>query len=548
MCSTNVPQSTSHAMPSVTGGPAGESTESASSSTTTVTEGRAKRATAGAHAGWKHRLEEPEVAAPVKASKKPKRDPNRVNPKSYTDMATLRKLRAKYSVDQLEWCNRRFPLALRELGWQVLPEDAGHNYSSYGEAHYMYAYAGQGIQKRGKHCVPFFGARDEAIEWWEQFLHDAARADARAPLTTLAKRHAPLVRNESGVVMEAGGLRLQLQASNTRKATGYVGVTEKVASGGGQRTSIFVAKDVGEYLGSFGTAVEAARAYSQHMLAQARGAVVATVPPASAATAPKKASPARVDRAASTSKSALSPAAATTLAALEERAALSGALGVTDQALPASHSAACDPTPGGAAPAETQKEFALRMRLTKEAASANEIAPTKKTIRPPPLPEHLELKQPKPERKAMPDPADDPAVTRSGESTVLDEIRRQEALQSGYDDVGFGGHGAGVDDGISTFDACVVEAAEDGDGMGLEDRSGATYAACVVEVDADGDAEGDVEVEAEVEIEAEVEVEAEDDGVGLDDLPTVEVSAMDACPDEGRSAVSGWLPGHYQPC
>ena len=112
MCSTN---GTAPAMPLATGGPAADSTAGASSSSSTVTEGRAKRATAGAHAGWKHRLEEP-AAEPVKASKKPKRDPNRVNPKAYTDMITLRKLRAKYSVDQLEWCNRRFPLALPDDG------------------------------------------------------------------------------------------------------------------------------------------------------------------------------------------------------------------------------------------------------------------------------------------------------------------------------------------------------------------------------------------------------------------------------------------------
>lgn len=532
----NVPMCTNGTF-GIAGVPDADSTAGASSSSSTVTEGRAKRATAGAHAGWKHRLEEPAVAEPVKPSKKPKRDPNRVNPKAHTDMLTLRKLRAKYSVDQLEWCNRRFPLALRELGWQVLPEDAGHNYSSYGEAHYMYAYAGQGIQKRGKSCVPYFGAREEAIEWWEQFLHDAALTDGRAPLTTLAKRHAPLVRNESGVIMEAGGMRLQLQASNTRKATGYVGVTEKVANSGGLRTSVFVAKDVGEYLGSFGTAVEAARAYSQHMLAQARGAVVATAPPAAATTAAKEASPAKAGRAASKATSALPPAEATTLAALEERAALSGALAVADQAPPASPSAACEPSPGGSAPVETQKEFALRMRLAKEAASANETS--KKIIRPPPLPEHLQLKQPKPERKAVPDPVGEPSVAPSAEPSFLDEIRRQEALQSGYDDIGVGGHGVGgvVDPGMSTYDACVVEAAEDNEGMI------ATYAACDVEVEA----------EVELEVEGEVEVEAEDDGVGLDDLPAVEVSAMaddgdDARPEQGQAAVVEWLPGHYRPC
>ena len=184
---------------------------------------------------WRH---QPEVKAPVAPKpKKPKLDPNRVHPKAYTDMATLRKLMNKYSAEQVEWCNRRFPQALRDLGWQVLPEDMGSNYSSYGEAHYMYAFSGQGIAKKGKNTLPYFSSKEDALAWWEQRLHDQARADASAPLTAL-QRLKPLVRDENGVIIEAGGERLQLQPSSTRKATGYVGVTEKTEVKEGKRTSV----------------------------------------------------------------------------------------------------------------------------------------------------------------------------------------------------------------------------------------------------------------------------------------------------------------------
>jgi len=184
---------------------------------------------------WRHQPEVKEPLAPK--AKKAKLDPNRVHPKAYTDMPTLRKLANKYSAEQVEWCNRRFPQALRDLGWQVLPEDAGSNYSSYGEAHYMYAFSGQGIAKKGKHTLPYFSSKEDALLWWEQRLHDLARADASAPLTSL-QRLKPLVRDANGVIVEAGGDRLQLQPSNTRKATGYVGVTEKAEAKGGKRTSV----------------------------------------------------------------------------------------------------------------------------------------------------------------------------------------------------------------------------------------------------------------------------------------------------------------------
>ena len=198
--------------------------------------GRSKRASAmQADKAWRHQPEVKEPLAPK--AKKAKLDPNRVHPKAYTDMPTLRKLANKYSAEQVEWCNRRFPQALRDLGWQVLPEDAGSNYSSYGEAHYMYAFSGQGIAKKGKHTLPYFSSKEDALLWWEQRLHDLARADASAPLTSL-QRLKPLVRDANGVIVEAGGDRLQLQPSNTRKATGYVGVTEKAEAKGGKRTSV----------------------------------------------------------------------------------------------------------------------------------------------------------------------------------------------------------------------------------------------------------------------------------------------------------------------
>ena len=198
--------------------------------------GRNKRASAmQADKAWRLQPEVKETVAPK--AKKAKLDPSRVHPKAYTDMPTLRKLANKYSAEQVEWCNRRFPQALRDLGWQVLPEDAGQNYSSYGEAHYMYAFAGQGIAKRGKHTLPYFSSKDDALAWWEQRLHDEARADSSAPLSSL-QRLKPLVRDANGVIVEAGGDRLQLQTSNTRKATGYVGVTEKAEARGGKRTSV----------------------------------------------------------------------------------------------------------------------------------------------------------------------------------------------------------------------------------------------------------------------------------------------------------------------
>ena len=198
--------------------------------------GRSKRASAmQADKAWRHQPEVKEPLAPK--AKKAKLDPNRVHPKAYTDMPTLRKLANKYSAEQVEWCNRRFPQALRDLGWQVLPEDAGSNYSSYGEAHYMYAFSGQGIAKKGKHTLPYFSSKEDALAWWEQRLHDLARADSSAPLTSL-QRLKPLVRDANGVIVEAGGDRLQLQPSNTRKATGYVGVTEKAEAKGGKRTSV----------------------------------------------------------------------------------------------------------------------------------------------------------------------------------------------------------------------------------------------------------------------------------------------------------------------
>lgn len=398
---------------------------------TAQAEGRSKRAAASAaDKAWKRAAAEPKEA-PAPKAKKPKLDPNRVHPKAYTDMPTLRKLGAKYSAEQIEWCSRRFPQALRDLGWQVLPEDAGHNYSSYGEAHYMYAFAGQGIAKKGKHCVPYFSSRDDALTWWEQRLHDQARADSSAPLAAL-QRLKPLVQDANGVIVEAGGVRLQVQASNTRKATGYVGVTEKVETAGGKRTSVFVAKSVGEYLGAFGTAAEAARAYAQYMLSQARDAAKLAAPPlppvAAAAAppalpAPKRKTPAAAAKAPAKARGTKAPAASAT------------APGAAATSTPAAPDAPMlYPAPEAAAPLaprpnETQKELALRLRLAN--AAADQARPLNKKMRPPPLPQHLEKKAAKPEPRPRPSGEAGNAGDYEG-AIVLDEIRRREAELSGY--------------------------------------------------------------------------------------------------------------------
>ena len=38
--------------------------------------------------------------------------------------------------------------------------------------------------RKGKHCVPYFSSRDDALTWWEQRLHDQARADSSASTLT----------------------------------------------------------------------------------------------------------------------------------------------------------------------------------------------------------------------------------------------------------------------------------------------------------------------------------------------------------------------------
>ena len=38
----------------------------------------------------------------------------------------------------------------------------------------VYAFVGEGICKRGKKSVPFFGGKESAIDWHEQWLLDRA--------------------------------------------------------------------------------------------------------------------------------------------------------------------------------------------------------------------------------------------------------------------------------------------------------------------------------------------------------------------------------------
>ncbi|KAL3917582.1 MAG: hypothetical protein SGPRY_006351 [Prymnesium sp.] len=180
---------------------------------------------------------------------------DRVGPKGYTSVRVLRALRLKYSSEQLGWCRRRLPEAMQLLGWVVLPEDArGTNMSSYGECHYMYAFVGKGISKVGKK-VPFFGSKERAIEWYEQWLLEVAH---REPL------FADVDYNSSSLAVRAQGLRLWHRHDRRRGLT-YRGVTSKLVSCDGQSALVHVAKDEREYLGTFAHAVDAAVAYAKHL-------------------------------------------------------------------------------------------------------------------------------------------------------------------------------------------------------------------------------------------------------------------------------------------
>ena len=108
-----------------------------------------------------------------------------------------------------------------------LPQDAGTNASSYAEAHYMYAFAGAGVPKRGKNTVPFFTARGAALAWWEErMLHtptDAADAAAAARFRGEIERDRAEIARDAGGGSEAGegvviavrGLRLWREPTTT---------------------------------------------------------------------------------------------------------------------------------------------------------------------------------------------------------------------------------------------------------------------------------------------------------------------------------------------
>jgi len=180
-------------------------------------------------------------------------------------MVRLRQLQKKYSSDQQAWCNRRLPLGLLELGWMVLPEDAGMNFSSYGEAHYMYAFTGSGITKKGRRTVPYFSSRAEALQWWEERLHVTPIRDR---LRAAEHRFGgSVVLDESGTLaVEVAGVPLQLAASRTgsarRISTPYQGVAVKLEEGGS--SPVYVAKHENVYLGTFGSEIEAAYAVGLH--------------------------------------------------------------------------------------------------------------------------------------------------------------------------------------------------------------------------------------------------------------------------------------------
>ena len=64
---------------------------------------------------WKYTEEKEE---PAKKKKKVKKDEG-IRPKGHTDLPHIRRLRSKYTEEQLAWCARRFPVGLLELGWEA---------------------------------------------------------------------------------------------------------------------------------------------------------------------------------------------------------------------------------------------------------------------------------------------------------------------------------------------------------------------------------------------------------------------------------------------
>tara|TARA_B100000524_G_scaffold300526_1_gene175202 strand:- start:135 stop:1292 length:1158 start_codon:yes stop_codon:yes gene_type:complete len=188
-----------------------------------------------------------------------------IAPKGLTGLAALRKTQSKYTLEQLQYCGRLLPEAMLEQGWLVLPEDAGGHASSSTHNHYMYAFAGEGINQKKGDAVPFFSSRTDALAWWEARLLDGACTQTGASSGESSIDGA--VRNDQGVIVEANGWKLWLAPTqtSTRRPRLYESVTEKTTGG---RGSIFVANENGEHLGAFPTAVHAAIAVAK---AKARG-------------------------------------------------------------------------------------------------------------------------------------------------------------------------------------------------------------------------------------------------------------------------------------
>lgn len=193
-----------------------------------------------------------------------------LEPSNYTDMATIRRLKGKYSLDQLDWCARRLPAGMLMQGWEVLPEDAGGNFSSYNEGHFMYAFTGEVAGKGGN--VPYFTGTTDAIAWWEAWLlaRSAEAGGAPPPLPRYLKDSVVYAEGDEAepCPVEALGLRLWRCAKSRTRTTGLQGVTCKTEGDG----TIFIAKHDSTHLGTFATAVEAAYAFAAHLAV--RGAVL----------------------------------------------------------------------------------------------------------------------------------------------------------------------------------------------------------------------------------------------------------------------------------
>jgi hypothetical protein len=219
-----------------------------------------------------------------------------LEPKHYTDMATIRRLQGKYSEDQLDWCRRRLPAAMLLQGWEVLPEDAGANFSSYNEGHFMYAFTGDVAGKGGN--VPYFTGTPDVFAWWEARLlaRSAKAAGAPPPLPKYLRGSVRYAEGdgEEAFPVEALGLRLWRCAKSRTRTTGLQGVISKSEGLG----IVFKAKHDATELGTFATAVEAAHAFAAHMAV--RGATLGpaddpTSLPSVSRDAPKPKRPAQPD-------------------------------------------------------------------------------------------------------------------------------------------------------------------------------------------------------------------------------------------------------------